>query len=248
MGIGIEVDGISMRGGIRDRAFLYRVKEGTFETQTAHLFTEAIKPGAVVLDVGAYLGYYTIVASRRTGESGRVFAVEPDPDSFAFLRYNVTQNGCRNVVLTQSALSSGSGSASLYRNPSDPSRASLFAREGSEGMARVACITAHDLLGAQRVDVVKIDVEGAEPLVLAGMAGVLEHSPAPVLFMELNPTALQEAGSSHGALMSGLTRLGFHDVQAVDVERGADGKLLLCNLVCRRGAGKSRGDLAMLDV
>ncbi len=240
-GISVEVEGVSMRGGIRDRSFLYRLKEGTFEPTTVRLFSEAITPGAVVLDIGAYLGYYTIIASRRAGKFGKVFAVEPNPESFAFLRYNLRENGCSNVVAVQKALSNYSGWTSLHRDRSDPSRASLIAREGSLGAVTVECTTVNDLLGEQHVDVVKIDVEGAEPFVLDGMARVLEQSRDPILSVELNPSALAEAGSSQEALLSKLRQFGLHTIRTLDEERAPNGELLLCNLYCRRGEGQ--GDI-----
>lgn len=80
----------------------------------------------------------------------------------------------------------------------------------------------------------KIDVEGAEPLVLAGMAGLFDRSLDPVMFVELNPTALREAGNSPEDLQATLDRLGFDAIAPLDEERGADGELQLCNFYCRR--------------
>lgn len=233
-GIAVEVDGVRIRGGIRDRSFLYRLREGTFEPATVRVMSQAITPGAIVVDVGAYLGYYTVLASRLTGAAGKIYAIEPDPGSFRWLERNIRQNGCRNVVAIRKALSAHAGTASLYRSARDPSTSSLFPRREWVETVPVEAVKPDAILDTDTVDVVKIDVEGAEPLVLAGMAGLCARSPDPVLFVELNPTALREAGSSPLDLQATLHRLGFDAIEPLDEERGADGELQLCNLYCRR--------------
>ena len=73
-----------------------------------------VKPGEVVIDIGANVGYYTLIAARLVGETGRVYAFEPDPTNFAILDKNVRLNGFRNVVLEQKAVSNEPGSIELF--------------------------------------------------------------------------------------------------------------------------------------
>ena len=78
------------------------------ETET-HWFVQSIRPGDVVVDLGANVGYYTILRGKLVGEIGRVYAFEPDPVGFEILRRNVRLNGLHNVVLEQKAVSSKPG-------------------------------------------------------------------------------------------------------------------------------------------
>jgi len=238
-GVEVDVEGLRMRGGILDRSFLYRVREGVFEPATVRRFASAIRPGAVVVDVGAYLGFYTLLAAARAGPSGFVVAVEPDPRALRFLRRNV--RGLTNVNVVAKAASDRSGFACLYENSSDPSRASLARREGNEGEVSVDAWPVDWLLSGRAVDVVKIDVEGTECAVLRGMRKTLANSRDPAVFIELNPRALREAGSSTDELLGLIDALGFRAIQRLDEEYGAGGELLLCNLYCRRSDGGATG-------
>src|SRR5947208_14953773 len=113
-GISIEVDDLRLCGSLRDRAFLYKLKEGRFEPETVKLFVGALRPGMVVLDVGAYLGYYTFLAARQVGEKGKVYAFEPDPSSYRFLEHNIHLNGYSNIVAVSKAASSRGRIRNLY--------------------------------------------------------------------------------------------------------------------------------------
>lgn len=235
--VGVEREGLRLYGGLRERSFLYRVTEGTFEPETVARFLAWLRPGATVVDVGAFLGFYTLLAARRVGES-RVYALEPDPRSFAFLQRNLRANGCSRVKALPWAALEYTGEAPWYRSRNDPSTNSVVPRPGWSETAKVRCVALDEFLdseGVQHVDVVKIDAEGSEPRVLKGMARVLGRSPDPVVFVELNPAALRQAGSSPEALLSLLGELGFRRVDRLDEERSPEGHLLNCNLCCRRG-------------
>lgn len=233
-GVYIESQGVRLVGGVRDRAFLYRVEDGTFEPQTVRVLRQVVRPGMVMLDVGAYLGYYTILASRAAGPQGRVYAFEPDPSNFRWLRYNLSINGCDNVAIFQRALSSSPGTGHLYRHATDPSKSSLAAREGWGQRIQAELDTADRLVDAPFVDLVKIDVEGAEPFVLKGMAGLLMRTQDPILLVESNPRALEESGSSADELLQLLKMFGFTLIERLDEEVDHTGNLQLCNLYCRR--------------
>jgi len=238
-GIRVDIQGFSLMGGVRDRSFLYRAQDGLFEPHTIGLMLQALRPGAIMVDVGAYLGYYTLLAARQVGASGRVYAFEPDPASFAWLLRNLHANECRNVVALRKALSHIPGTYSMYRSSSDPSRSSMAARHGWDEQFGVESETADRCVDAQAVDVVKIDVEGAETSVLLGMSELLARSPDPILFVELNPTALQENRSSQEELIGLLKTLGFQYIERLDEEFDDHRELQLCNLYCRRTRGNA---------
>src|SRR5438094_750470 len=96
-----------------------------------------VHPGDVAVDVGANIGYHTLIFARAVGERGRVFAYEPDPDNFRLLRRNVELNGYRNVRPFQAAVSDRSGTLTLYLSRDNPAdhRAYLPADEARDGIA-----------------------------------------------------------------------------------------------------------------
>jgi len=208
------------------------LKEGRFEPETVKLFVGALRPGMVVLDVGAYLGYYTFLAARQVGEKGKVYAFEPDPSSYRFLEHNIHLNGYSNIVAVSKAASSRGRIRNLYLNTSDPTMTSLLPRKGWEKTVLVECTSLDEFLGDQKVNVIKLDVEGAELSALRGVAKIIAKSTCVRVFVELNPISLSEGGFSSEVLLEEVEKLGFHSVVRVDEHRSPCGKLELCNLYC----------------
>jgi FkbM family methyltransferase len=235
-GITIDVNGLRLCGSIRDRAFLYKVKEGSFEPETAKLFSETVKPGMVVLDIGAYLGYYSLLAARQVGLAGKVYAFEPDPLNYHWLEHNIHINGYANIIAVRKAVSNQSCLMHLYRHPDDPSMSSLLARHGCERGVTVEGTSLDEFLDEKRVDVVKLDIEGMEIQALRGMKGIIERSHTLTLFVELNPLALSEGGSSPEDLLSQIRKLGLDRIIRLDEQRNSQGELELCNLCCSGGS------------
>ena len=88
---------------------------GVYEPCETEFVMNEIKKGDVVLDIGANIGYYTLIFARLVGEEGKVFAFEPDPENFALLKKNVEINGYHNVVLVQKAISNKTGKIRLFK-------------------------------------------------------------------------------------------------------------------------------------
>jgi tRNA G37 N-methylase Trm5 len=89
---------------------------GVYEEYETDLIKKEIDRGDVVLDLGANIGYYTLLFAKKVGDEGRVYAFEPDPTNFSLLKKNVEINGYRNVVLIQKAVSNKNGKLKLYLN------------------------------------------------------------------------------------------------------------------------------------
>lgn len=85
---------------------------GVVEPLATHMFTEHIQPGNTVIDIGANIGYYTILAAQIVGETGKVYAFEPEPKNLTLLKKNVEHNNLTNVVLANKAVSNANGSTS----------------------------------------------------------------------------------------------------------------------------------------
>jgi FkbM family methyltransferase len=167
--------------------FIYTFRE-LYEPELIHL-GKLLSPGKVFIDVGANFGIYTLVASKLVGAAGKVIALEPTAQSFAILRQNIALNHCANVRPFQTALTQTSGKAWLYHGW-DPVGNSLGMDPlcGDEG-EEVQTESLDHLLeenGIAHVDVIKIDVEGAEELVLRGATRTLTTN-RPVVIFEYNP-------------------------------------------------------------
>lgn len=131
------------------------------------------KPGDIVLDIGAYVGMFTVKASRLVGDKGKVIAVEPSPQNYELLEKNC--EGLNNVILVKKAIMSKTGTGKLYYAKSTASN-SLIIR--GERYVEVRTIKLDDLmidLGLDKVDIIKIDAEGAEIDVLQGGQVVLAN-------------------------------------------------------------------------
>jgi FkbM family methyltransferase len=144
---------------------------GTYERHTQKLFREHIRPGGVVYDIGANAGFFTLLASRLTGQRGRVFAFEPLPRNLGYLRDHVRLNHATNVTVLPLAVAAHEGTARFHVAGS-PSMGGLSAT----GEIEVSLESLDHLLrsGAlPRPDFIKMDIEGGEDDALAGAAEVL---------------------------------------------------------------------------
>ncbi|CAN5118617.1 FkbM family methyltransferase [soil metagenome] len=168
-----------------------------------------VKPGDVVVDVGANIGLYALKAARLVGADGRVVALEPGAEAYAHLSANLAMNAFPWARAVKLAASDNDGEAVLHHVPlgRDPQAFSLIANARAVEGETVATLTLDTLAtreGLDRIDLIKIDVEGAEPLVIAGATRVLAHQRPAVLF-ECN--AYINAGGSGAAAGEAWTLL-----------------------------------------
>lgn len=156
-----------------------------------------LKPGGVFVDGGANIGVYTVVASSLVGDSGKVYAFEPADESYLLLDKNIKINNQNNVKMYQLALSDKVGETKLHHIDNAPTSYSLGTDEHSSDSYEVIKTTTLDLIAENdnidRVDVIKLDVEGAEELVLRGASTVLEKH-KPVVIFEIREVAAERLG------------------------------------------------------
>jgi len=169
-----------------------------YELGTTRLFNETVMPGMVVVDIGAHVGYYTLLAAKQVGPTGKVYAFEPEQDNHTLLLKNIEMSGYNNVVATRMAVSDRVGSSTLYLTDLDSGRHSMYHHGLPErGSAAVETTTLDSFLATEEwplVDLVKIDVEGAEAAVLDGMTHLMEKYAGLKLIIEFNPALLQGGG------------------------------------------------------
>jgi FkbM family methyltransferase len=187
---------------------------GAYEAVQARLFAQFLRPGLTVIDAGANVGQYTLLAATGVGPSGTVHAFEPVPETFARLQQNIADNALTNVRPNRAALWHADGPLRLGLPPQMVGRnvGSYSLGQGDLPSAVEAPgirLDAYaDAAGIDRVGLIKMDIEGAEPGALAGGRSLIERS-RPVLFMEVARSLLGQLGSSPAALWRELSSLGY---------------------------------------
>ena len=195
--------------------------EREYEPLTTRVFLDAIAPGAVVVDVGAHIGYYACLAGRVAGPHGTVHAIEPAAENVSVLRANVARNGLGNVIIHEVAAAATTGERAFTLTDASDSHG-FYDHPLAHTVEKVRVPTrAVDELVPGRADVIKIDAEGAELEVLEGIRGLLARSAGALLIVEWNPRCLIAAGRSPGELPQALRALGLTGLCAVDDYRGS---------------------------
>ena len=180
----------------RERAFLRRL----------------VQPGMVVLDVGSNVGFYATFLARLVGPTGRVHAFEPDPLCFAILERRARAH--RNLAVNRIAVGDHEGLATLFCNRLNRADNRIHDSLGDAADEAVAVpLTTLDRYcaehGVDRIDALKIDVQGAEVAALAGMHDAMRRTKPAWMFIEFSPPHLRDAGSSPEAFWQILEEYGY---------------------------------------
>jgi FkbM family methyltransferase len=194
-------------GGIAKLAFAFRER---YEPELPYL-EQMLSPGMTFVDAGACYGLYTLAGSKIVGEAGRVIAFEPAARAFRVLRKNIVLNSLANVVAYPLALTANSGRALLYYHPNvgcdSLGRDDSFT-ENSEEVATESLDNVLRKISVDHVDVIKMDVQGAEELVLRGANKILQSSHPAVIFEVYPPGTVLLGLSPYGA-WDFLEKLGY---------------------------------------
>lgn len=198
------------------------------EPLTRRVIAGFLKPGATFLDVGANIGYYTLLAAGRVGPKGKVHSIECSPETFAVLSENVRRNNLKNVSLYQVAAARENGELQMNVSAVGLHWLSLHENypktEGTGKVARVPAKPLDDLIPSP-VDVVKIDAEGVDLEVLQGMPRILRENPRIALVVEWCPGMLSEAGKDPLELPEWLKSAGFTKISVLDEQTDKPMKL-----------------------
>jgi FkbM family methyltransferase len=168
----------------RFRSFVY----GTWEPEVIDAVVSTIKPGMTVIDIGAHIGYYSLLFAKFAGPSGRIFSFEPLPGNFALLQKNVQLNNLQYVTPLNLALFSHSGEITITvpDGQHNPGNGSVYIDHGAQQF-RVQSVTLDHFCATSAIqpDFLKIDVEGAELAVLLGGRTTIERF-RPNMLIELH--------------------------------------------------------------
>jgi FkbM family methyltransferase len=169
--------------------------QGFSEPDTADFLRRFLRPGMVMFDIGAHIGEYTLLAAKLVGESGQVHAFEPQSHLFPILSQSVQLNSFEQVVLQCSAVSDRVGEIE-FQVLDEPTMSSIRKQATPERPAKIVSVacTSLDEYGRERqrkIDLIKVDVEGAEKFVFQGAAALLNLPPqqAPIWIFEYAPNS-----------------------------------------------------------
>ena len=199
----------------------YLLMHGVFGEYETELVKEIVKPGAVVIDVGANIGYFTLLFSHLAGEGGKVYAFEPDPKNHELLLKNLDVNKVGNTTAVKKALSNKTGKTKLFLDQLNLGDMSMAAGniDNPAGFLEVETITLDEYLAGEqekRVDFIKIDVQGAEALVIEGAEKTIKTA-KPKILLEFWPWGLRNLGSDPEALLRRIEGYGY-TIKVLDVQ------------------------------
>lgn len=185
---------IFLRGA--DRGFAcHLMLDGFWEMWLTQHLARCVEPGMTVIDVGANFGYYTLLLADAVGSTGHVIAVEPNPEAVALLTQSVNLNGhADRTRIVPQALDGAAGQRLLYVPADEPKNAALVDRADLPGgrTIEVSTVTLDEIaLAVPKVDLIKIDAEGAEQEIVAGMGRLIERD-KPMLVLEYNAARYAE--------------------------------------------------------
>jgi FkbM family methyltransferase len=186
-----------------------------YEPEPTETVRRLLRPGDVVADVGANVGWYTTLCAGLIGDAGHVYAFEPVPSNIAHLRENIALNGVEGrVTVVEVALASAAGERTMHVfDDSSPALSSL----SPLGAARFTPISVEvasldefvRTAGIKRIDFLKCDVEGGELEVLRGAISLLGDRDAPIVLIELNAETARQFGHTKQDILGALQRSGY---------------------------------------
>lgn len=157
-------------------------QSGCWEKRTTEFIKEHLKKGQTFVDVGAHAGYFTLLASKLVGEKGKVYAFEPAFKTCQMLLKNLKDNKCKNVQVFKKALSKKAGKTALFEGYT-PGENTLIGNKAGKNLEMIDTVR-YDDLSIEVPNMIKIDVEGAEKMVLEGMSKLLKTKKEIILIIE----------------------------------------------------------------
>lgn len=180
------------------RTFRSYIISGVWEELTTEMFRRVIKKGDIVVDLGANIGYFTLLAARLVGKEGKVYAFEPEPVNYSLLLKNIEINGYKNIVPVQKAISSTTGTVRLFIDNEDSGGHTIRQYNDKMEFVEIESVTLDDYFRdkGHPINVIKMDIEGAEMAALSGMNRIIKENKNLKMFVEFYFPGIRRSGDS----------------------------------------------------
>lgn len=190
---------------------------GVYEYDTVKVLQRLIKPGMTVVDIGAFVGFYTLLAAELVGTAGRVYAFEPNPQALELLLRNIRENNLEEIVkVIPYAVSNHRDRVRLFIK-NEPGEASFYGQP-EENNIEVETLSLDEFFAGEgwpEVHFIKLDVEGAEVKVMEGMKEVVRRNLWLKMLVEFNPRCQVRAAGNYRRFFELLLDLGFDRFYAI---------------------------------
>jgi len=207
----VEIEGRKMFTQNNDGLALSIFK--IYEPNQTEIVKKYVHEGDIVIDIGAHVGYYTLLMAQLVGENGKVYSFEPDPVNFQLLKKSVEINGFENVVLIQKAVSNITDKVKLFLGDDDSAINRIY--DAKLGDAKesidVESVTIDEYFkeNDELVNFIKIDSEGSEVKIINGMKQFLSRNQELVMMTEFFPFLIKKSGDEPNQYLKSLEKSGF---------------------------------------
>lgn len=219
-----------VKGYIKNKLVIYSLKDdnyignvitttGNYEAYETSIILENIKKGDIVVDVGANIGFHTLLFADKVGPEGKVYTFEPDPISYKILLQNIQANHFKNIIAKPLAISNKKIKLDLYKSKNNYGDNRVYASDIPSAKLKVQADSLDNLLkmffyGAQRVTLLKIDTQGFEPFVIEGAKKLIKKH-KPILFFEYWPYGYLQSKSDGTAMLNYLKKI-YNDLYLIN--------------------------------
>jgi len=216
----IDVQGNKIYTDCRDEGITpFLLTQRVYEEYETYIFKEMIKPGMNVVDIGANIGYYSLIAAKLVGDSGTVFSFEPDPKNYELLIKNIEINRYKNIIPIPKAVSNRKEKVQLFIDKNNYGNPSFSKNNigAFSGFIEVETTTLDDYFRKIsygnshknfNIDFIKLDTQGAEGLAIEGGEKILKNNNL-IIMMEFWPYGLKNIGTNPVNLLNKLEELDF---------------------------------------
>jgi FkbM family methyltransferase len=188
---------------------LYRIYKNVSDKREVRLIKKYIEIDSNVVDIGANIGFYTRLFSKKVGENGKVYAFEPSPENYERLRQNTID--LKNVFIRKAAVGNTNSKLRLYVSNDLNVDHRTYPTKEMRRSVEVDCIRLDAFFQEnKKIDFIKLDVQGFEYQAILGMQEIIEENKELKMMIEFWPSGLNEAGSDPQNLIELLKRCGFH--------------------------------------
>ena len=194
-------------------------KLSLLEGYESKIVKNVVKEGMVGVDIGANIGYYTLQLAKLVGPNGKVYAFEPDPGNYSLLVKNIKANGYKNIIPIQKAVSDKTGKSRLFFCEEHHGDHRIFDSGDSRKVITIEAVALDDFFSEKdRIDIIKMDVQGSEYLALSGMEKLVRRQKDLTIISEFSPDLLARCGVSPEEFIKKISDLGFR-LQLINEEK-----------------------------